>query len=81
MNEEALVILQEECSEVIHRICKCMRFGYESNRDRLEQELGDLLAMVEILQKLDMVSWANIEKASLAKHEKLKQWSNLGDIL
>jgi hypothetical protein len=33
--------------------------------------------MIEILQELDVVSWINIEKASEAKREKLKQWSNI----
>jgi NTP pyrophosphatase (non-canonical NTP hydrolase) len=54
---ETLVILQEECAEVIVEISKCMRFGpdqmmqgsNETNMQRLEKELGDLQAMIELL--------------------------------
>jgi NTP pyrophosphatase (non-canonical NTP hydrolase) len=49
----------------------------KTNREHLEEELGDLQAMVEILQELDIVSWANIEKAAENKREKLKIWSNI----
>ena len=33
--------------------------------------------MVDILQELDIVSFANIERAAEAKREKLKIWSNI----
>ena len=36
-----------------------------------------LMAMIDILQEMDVVSYANIERAAEAKHEKLKQWSNI----
>jgi NTP pyrophosphatase (non-canonical NTP hydrolase) len=83
--KEAMDILQEECGEVIVAVSKISRFGLDNlkpgkpktNREHLEEELGDLYAMIEILQELDVVSWANIEKAAEAKREKLKQWSNI----
>ena len=82
---EVLLILQEECAEVIQAVSKISRFGLDNlkpgkpktNRDHLEEELGDLYAMIEILQELDVLSWTNIEKAAEAKREKLKQWSNI----
>ena len=49
----------------------------KTNREHLEEELGDLQAMVEILQELDIVSFSNIERAAEAKREKLKIWSNI----
>ena len=89
MNEdtkEILTILQEECAEVIVEVSKCFRFGPDqmmegvnvSNIQRLEKELGDLLAMVELLVDKNIgVSTDGLELASKAKFEKLKQWSNI----
>jgi len=83
--KEVMDILQEECAEVIQAVSKISRFGLDNlkpgkpktNRDHVEEELGELYAMIEILQELNVVSWTNIEKAAEAKREKLKQWSNI----
>jgi len=83
--KEVMDILQEECAEVIQAISKISRFGLDNfkpgkpktNREHLEEELGDLQAMVDILQELDIVSFSNIERAAEAKREKLKIWSNI----
>ena len=83
--KEVMDILQEECAEVIQAISKISRFGLDNlkpgkpktNREHLEEELGDLYAMIEILQELDIVSWTNIKQAAEAKREKLKIWSNI----
>jgi NTP pyrophosphatase (non-canonical NTP hydrolase) len=85
--KEVMDILQEECAEVIQAVSKISRFGLDNlkpgkpktNREHLEEELGDLMAMVQILQEFDIVSWANIETATQAKFEKLKQWSSIYD--
>jgi NTP pyrophosphatase (non-canonical NTP hydrolase) len=83
--KEVMDILQEECAEVIQAVSKISRFGLDNykpgkpktNRQHLEEDLGDLMAMVHILQELDIVSWTNIEAAQEAKFEKLKKWSNI----
>jgi NTP pyrophosphatase (non-canonical NTP hydrolase) len=83
--KEVMDILQEECAEVIQAVSKISRFGLDNvkpgkpktNREHLEEELGDLYAMINILQEMDIVSWNNIETASNAKIEKLKKWSNI----
>jgi hypothetical protein len=89
MNEdlrEVLTILQEECAEVIVDISKCFRFGPDqimegqelSNIQRLEKELGDVEAMVELLKDLKVgVTKQGITEAKKKKFLKLKQWSNL----
>lgn len=82
---EVMNILLEECAEVIQAISKCHRFGIENykpgkpktNREHLEEELGDLLAMVDILREMGVVSWGNLEVAKQAKIEKLKKWSTI----
>jgi NTP pyrophosphatase (non-canonical NTP hydrolase) len=89
MNEETrevLLILQEECAEVTQAVSKCMRFGPDqmkpgkdrTNINMLEEEIGDLFAMVELLTDLNIgVSKLGISQAKKKKFEKLKQWSNL----
>ena len=89
MNEdtrEIMLILQEECAEVIQAVSKCMRFGPDqikpnkqvSNVGMLQEEIGDLLAMVELLTDLDIgVTTEGLEQAKKNKFEKLKQWSNI----
>lgn len=89
MNDEVreiLLILQEECAEVTQSISKCMRFGPDqckpgkdlTNIQHLEQEIGDLFAMVELLvDKKIGVYQQGIFEAKMRKFEKLKVWSNL----
>jgi NTP pyrophosphatase (non-canonical NTP hydrolase) len=86
--KETMDILQEECAEVIQAVSKISRFGLDNpkpgkpktNREHLEEELGDLLAMVDILHEMDIVSWTNLDAAKAAKIEKLKKWSSIYDI-
>ena len=55
--QHLLTILAEECAEVVQRATKAIRFGLtesqpgqpDDNRKRLENELGDLLGMVDML--------------------------------
>ena len=78
-------ILQEECAEVIQAVSKISRFGLDNykpgkpktNREHLEEELGDLLAMIDILVELGVISETSVQKAEVAKIEKLKQWSTI----
>ena len=91
MNEqerEVMNILSEECAEVIQAISKCHRFGLDNlkpgkpntNREHLEEELGDLLAMVAILESLGVVTEEGLEMSTRAKFEKLKKWSNIANL-
>ena len=84
--KEILLILQEECAEVTQAVSKCMRFGPDqmkpgkdrTNLNMLEEEIGDLFAMVELLTDLNIgVTTEGLEQAKLKKFEKLKKWSNL----
>ena len=89
MNEqtkELLLILQEECAEVTQAVSKCMRFGpdqmkpgkHRTNINMLEEEIGDLFAMVELLTDMNVgVTVEGIKEAKLNKFNKLKKWSNL----
>ncbi len=83
--KEVMDILQEECAEVIQAVSKISRFGInnfkpgkpKTNREHLEEELGDMLAMIDILREMGVVSAASMESAKQAKIEKLKRWSNI----
>ena len=83
---EVLLILQEECAEVTQAISKCFRFGPDqlkpgkerTNINMLEEEIGDLMAMVELLTDMNIgVTVSGIQQAKKNKFEKLKHWSNL----
>lgn len=82
---EALHILQEECAEVVQAVSKCFRFGLDNakkdrtNRSHLEEELGDLLAMIDMAVELNLVKLDNLEIARINKKTKLAKWSNLID--
>ena len=83
---EALVILAEECCEVGQVVAKIHRWGLDSdnngmlrttNRDELIKEMGDVLAMIRIVQGELDISDVDLAKASQTKLEKLKVYSNL----
>jgi NTP pyrophosphatase (non-canonical NTP hydrolase) len=87
-SNEVMDITQEECAEVIQAISKIRRFGMDNtkpgteytNREHLEEELGDVLAMVDILLINQVVNWGNLHKAKRAKIEKLKKWSTIPNL-
>lgn len=84
--KEILLILQEECAEVTQAISKIFRFGPDqikpgkdrTNIQMLQEELGDLLAMIELLVDENVgVDNQGLEHAKYQKFNKLKRWSNL----
>ena len=84
--KEIFCITQEECAEVTQAISKIFRFGFDSvhpvtnksNMQSLEEEVGDLLAMIDLLVKKDVgVDWKELMLAKQNKFLKLKQWSNI----
>ena len=81
--KEIFCIAQEECAEVTQAISKVFRFGMDSvhnnrtNKERLEEETGDLLAMIDIMIEKCIISDTNVNGARIAKREKLKTWSSI----
>lgn len=54
--DEKLILLIEECGEVIQAATKCLRFGWDRdqpnygvNHEVLANECGDVMAMIEAL--------------------------------
>jgi NTP pyrophosphatase (non-canonical NTP hydrolase) len=82
---EIMSIFQEESAEVIQAISKIFRFGYDSkhpdsnqtNREHLAEEIGDLIAMVQLAIENKIVDWRDVEIAKDRKFEKLKKWSSI----
>lgn len=80
---EILLILQEESAEVVQAVSKVFRFGWDAvwdgqtNEEHLEEEIGDFLAMIYIMESEDMIDSYAIDIAKMNKIEKLKKWSNI----
>ncbi len=83
--QETLDILQEECAEVIVEVSKCRRFGLDSlhyktgqaHSEMLTNEIGDVLAMIDILLDQGILDQNKLDLAKQAKKDKLKLWSNI----
>ena len=78
-----MMILQEECAEVVQAVSKVFRFGldevYEgkSNRESLTEEIGDLLAMVDLLQEQGIIDYNKLIQYKQRKYTKLEAWSSI----
>jgi NTP pyrophosphatase (non-canonical NTP hydrolase) len=84
--KEILLITQEECAEVTQAISKVFRFGLNerwpepidpTNKERLEEEAGDLLCMIDIMVENGIISDEKLNKARTSKRQKLKTWSSI----
>ena len=83
--EEALGILQEECAEVIVEVSKIRRFGLDTihyktgvkHSTMLEMEVGDVLALIDILVDQGVLDRDGLEVATKNKKRKLEQWSGI----
>ena len=83
--KQILLICQEECAEVTQAISKVFRFGYDSvyndrtNHQRLTEEVGDLLAMIDLMFENGIIDESATNMAAVQKKLKLKKWSNIFD--
>lgn len=85
--EEIMLICQEECAEVAQAISKVFRFGVDgehlgaTNRERLEEEIGDLLCMIEMMTEEGIIDASVVSNAAQAKRAKLAKWSNIKEMV
>ena len=83
VQKEILLITQEECAEVTQAISKVFRFGTNdkykglTNREHLEEEIGDLKALILLLEQNGVIDKNKVDIAANAKIAKLEQWSNI----
>lgn len=78
---EVLLVLMEECAEVIQAISKIKRFGLEDNTEQFKMELADLQCMVNLALENDIVQFNGDEfnNRIKMKQEKLKRYSSIYD--
>ena len=83
IDKEILLITQEECAEVTQAISKVFRFGMDdeykgqTNREHLEEEIGDLMCMIDLLIDNGVISESAVMTAKHEKLNKLMTWSNI----
>ena len=75
--QQLLVILMEECGELIQECSKNLRRGEIFDRDKFKDEVGDVYTMIDLLHEWDVISWSEIEKRREVKRKKLSKWSDL----
>lgn len=77
--EEKLILLIEECGEVIQAATKCLRFGWDRdqpdygvNNEILAKEIGDLQGVVDALDlRSDLIE--AFRRMKMAKARRVKQ--------
>ena len=81
--KQILLICQEECAEVTQAISKVFRFGYDSvyndrsNHQRLTEEVGDLVCMIDLMVEKGILNEWSVQEAAQKKRNKLEQWSDI----
>ena len=75
--QELLTITMEECGELIQACSKAIRCDDYHDNEKLIEEIGDVMCMVELLQQYDLVSYQEIDERVIEKRNKLRKWSNL----
>jgi len=85
-NKLTLEILAEEASEIIQAKSKIIRFGLQdtyndtskpdqTNREKLEEEIGHFLAVVDVLTAKGIVRPEKIKEAKPIKWQKMYRWN------
>ncbi len=75
--QELLVLMMEECGELIQECSKCLRKQELFDMENLKKEIGDVYTMIELMHEWDVVSWTEIEERVKEKRKKLSEWSDL----
>ena len=75
--QELLTITMEEGGELIQACSKAIRCDDYHDNEKLIEEIGDVMCMVELLQQYDLVSYQEIDERVIEKRNKLRKWSNL----
>lgn len=77
--EEILLILQEECAELIQAVSKVKRFGLDYNKDQLHQEIADVLCMINLVFEHGIIekNEDEMKKRIERKENRLKDFSKI----
>ena len=82
---EALIITMEECGELVQACSKVIRTmemkdsakTRKRHLENLQDEIGDVMCMIEILKMAGLVNDQNIDIRMQVKKRKLERWSSL----
>ena len=74
---ELLVITMEECGEMIEACSKAIRCEDYKDNDRLVEEVGDVLCMIELIKENGLISQRELDNQVNIKRMKLMKWSKL----
>lgn len=80
---QVMDIAQEECAELIQAISKVRRFGIDnvydnkSNREQLIEEIGDVYAMIQLLESVFDIDKVKVTYRVSTKFDKLKKYSSI----
>jgi NTP pyrophosphatase (non-canonical NTP hydrolase) len=77
--QELMTITMEECGELIQECSKAIRCEHYYDNDKLTEEVGDVMCMINLLHEYDLISWDEVDLRAEVKKEKLKKWSDLLD--
>ena len=69
----------EECGELIEACSKTIRCEDYVDDEKMIEEVGDVLLMIDLIVDRGLVKKEDIEARKKVKLEKLKKWSNLID--
>lgn len=83
MNKEEmlLIMVAEECAEIVQAATKSLRFGLDdyykenpTNREKLIVEFNDLITLIEILKEEDIITIYSSDKLMERKRERIKKY-------
>ena len=74
---QLMVIMMEECGELIQACSKALRKNDFDENQNLMEEVGDVFTMMEIMHDFDLFSWSDVDERVKVKRKKLSKWSNL----
>lgn len=80
--EHLLLILSEECAEVMHRASKALRFGLEevepeqlhTNAQRIVDECNDVIAVMELCVSENVLPHLYMQEKIAAKKAKVEKF-------
>ena len=78
-NTELMLITMEERGELIEACSKTIRCEDYVDDEKMIEEVGDVLLMIDLIINRGLVKREDIEARKKVKLKKLKKWSNLID--
>ena len=73
--QELMTITMEECAELIQACSKAIRCDTYYNNDKLTEEVGDVMCMIELIKSNGLITQREIDNQIQTKRMKLMKWS------